>query len=209
MRSLRHSACLPSWWDLNANPCLSSSSSVQFSSVAQPCLTLCNPMNHSTPGLPIHHQLLESTQTHVHWVSDAIQPSHHQLLKYFSWASWNHAGTWLSLVWRVWSFHLCLLPLQDFFLGFRSFQSRFSHSSKTTTFCLSFVPSSAVLNQKCPQRKARVSVQCCAHMFASLLQGSCASFPYSLGPFPGPSDSFSSPALPEFVILIGLRAKAI
>ena len=50
--------------------------SVKFSSVAQSCLTLCNPMNHSTPGLPVHHQLPESTQTHVHWVSDAIQPSH-------------------------------------------------------------------------------------------------------------------------------------
>ena len=50
--------------------------SVQFSSVAQSCLTLCDPMNRSTPGLPIHHQLLEFTQTHVHRVSDAIQPSH-------------------------------------------------------------------------------------------------------------------------------------
>ena len=50
-------------------------SSVQLSSVTQSCLTLCNPMNHSTPGLPIHHQLPESTQTHVHWVGDAIQPS--------------------------------------------------------------------------------------------------------------------------------------
>ena len=47
-----------------------------FSSVALSCLTLCNPMNHSTPGLLVHHQLLESTQTHVHWASDAIQPSH-------------------------------------------------------------------------------------------------------------------------------------
>ena len=50
--------------------------SVQFSSVAQSCLTLCNPMNCSTPGLPIHHQLLEFTQTHVHRVRDGIQPSH-------------------------------------------------------------------------------------------------------------------------------------
>ena len=48
----------------------------QFSSVAQLCLTLCDPMNCSTPGLPVHHQLPESTQTHVHWVSDAIHPSH-------------------------------------------------------------------------------------------------------------------------------------
>ena len=48
----------------------------QFSSVAQSCLTLCNPMNHSTPGLPVHHQFPEFTQTHVHRVGDAIQPSH-------------------------------------------------------------------------------------------------------------------------------------
>ena len=47
----------------------------QFSSVTQSCLTLCNPMNCSMPGLPVHHQLLESTQTHVHWLGDAIQPS--------------------------------------------------------------------------------------------------------------------------------------
>ena len=50
--------------------------SVQFSSVAQSCPTLCDPMNHSTPGLPVYHQLPEFTQTHVHRVSDAIQPSH-------------------------------------------------------------------------------------------------------------------------------------
>ena len=49
---------------------------VQFSSVAQSCPTLCNPINRSTPGLPVHHQLPEFTQTHVHRVSDAIQPSH-------------------------------------------------------------------------------------------------------------------------------------
>ena len=48
----------------------------QFSSVAQSCLTLCDPMNCSTPGLPVHHQLPEFTQTHVLRVSDAIQPSH-------------------------------------------------------------------------------------------------------------------------------------
>ena len=48
----------------------------QFSSVAQSCQTLCDPMNLSTPGLPVHHQLPVSTQTHVHRVSDGIQPSH-------------------------------------------------------------------------------------------------------------------------------------
>ena len=49
---------------------------VQFSSFTQLCPTLCDPMNHSTPGLPVHHQLPEFTQNHVHWVGDAIQPSH-------------------------------------------------------------------------------------------------------------------------------------
>ena len=48
----------------------------QIRSVTHSCLTLCDPMNLSTPGLPVHHQLPEFTQTHVHWVSDAIQPSH-------------------------------------------------------------------------------------------------------------------------------------
>ena len=49
---------------------------LQFSSVAQSCLTLCDPMDCSTPGFPVHHQLPEFTQTHVHRASDAIQPSH-------------------------------------------------------------------------------------------------------------------------------------
>ena len=48
----------------------------QIRSVSQLCPTLCDPMNHSTPGLPVHHQLRDFTQTHVHRVSDAIQPSH-------------------------------------------------------------------------------------------------------------------------------------
>ena len=77
-------------------------SSVQFSSVTQSCLTLCDPMNHSTPGLPVHHHLPEFTQTHVHRVGDAIQPSHplsspsppafslsqHQVL--YKWVSSSH-----------------------------------------------------------------------------------------------------------------------
>ena len=80
----------PSWWILIVEKyfdygLLISSSrceqkghwlTVQFSSVTQSCPTLCNPMNRSTPGLPVHHQLPSSTQTHVHRVSDAIQPSH-------------------------------------------------------------------------------------------------------------------------------------
>ena len=77
-------------------------SSVQFSSVTQSCLTLCDPMNRSTPGLPVHHKLPEFTQTQVHQISDAIQPSHplvspsppalnpsqHQSL--FQWVSSSH-----------------------------------------------------------------------------------------------------------------------
>ena len=88
------------------------SHSVQFSSVAQSCLTLCNPMYCSTPGLPVRHQLPEFTQTHVHRVSDAIQPSHpllspsppafnfaqHQGL--FKWGSSSHQ------VAKVLEFHL-------------------------------------------------------------------------------------------------------
>ena len=79
--------------------------SVQFSSVAQSSLTLCDPMDSSMPGLPVHHKLLEFTQTHVHWVDDAIQPSHpllspsppafnlsqHQGL--FKWVSSSHQVT--------------------------------------------------------------------------------------------------------------------
>ena len=63
-------------WLYTQVPIMSWVSLVQFSSVAKLCPTLCDPMNHSMPGLPVHHQLPEFTQTHVHRVSDAIQPSH-------------------------------------------------------------------------------------------------------------------------------------
>ena len=66
-----------SWWRTDK---MWSADNVEYSdqirSVAQSCPTLCDPMNRSTPGLPVHHQLPEFTQTHVHQVSDAIQPSH-------------------------------------------------------------------------------------------------------------------------------------
>ena len=82
--------------------CMRGEGSVRFSSVAQSCLTLCDPMNPSTPGLPVHHKLPEITQTHVHRVSDAIKlshplsspsppapnPSQHQSL--FQWVSSSH-----------------------------------------------------------------------------------------------------------------------
>ena len=69
IRVLSNESVLPTRWpeywsfSFNISP---SNESVQFSSVTQSCLTLCNPMNHSMPGLPVHHQLLEFTQTHVH-----------------------------------------------------------------------------------------------------------------------------------------------
>ena len=65
-------------WDLIKikSFCTTKETISQFSSVAQSCPTLCDPMNHSTPGLPVHHQLPEFTQIHIHPVSDAIQPSH-------------------------------------------------------------------------------------------------------------------------------------
>ena len=88
----------------------------QIRSVAQSCLTLCDPMNCSTPGLPVHHQIPEFTQTHVHLVSDAIQPSHplssssppapnpsqHQSL--FQWVSFSHE------VAKVLSFSFSIIP---------------------------------------------------------------------------------------------------
>ena len=82
-----HPLSFPSPWDLFnpgiklESPVLQADSlptelSVQFSSVTQSCPTLCNPMNHSMPGLPVHHHLPEFIQTHVHQVGDAILPSH-------------------------------------------------------------------------------------------------------------------------------------
>ena len=57
-------------------PCFRNKESLCYCSVAHWCPTLCDPMGCSTPGFPVHHHLLELAQTHVHWVSDAIQPSH-------------------------------------------------------------------------------------------------------------------------------------
>ena len=91
---------------------------VQFCSVAQSCPTLCDPMDCSMPGLPVHHQLPEFTQTHVHWVGDAIQPSH--LLSSSSFPTFNlsqHQGLfkWVSSLHQV----VKVLELQ---LQYQSFQ---------------------------------------------------------------------------------------
>ena len=93
--------------------------SVQFRSVAQSCPTFCNPMNLSMPGLPVHHQLPEFTQNHVHQVGDAIQPSHplsslsppapnpfqHQSL--FQWVNSSHE------VVKYWSFNFSIIPSKE------------------------------------------------------------------------------------------------
>ena len=92
---------------------------LQYSSVAQLCPTLCDPMNRSTPGLPVHHQLPELTQTHVHWVNDAIQPSHplsspsppapnlsqHQSL--FQWVNPSHEWP------KYWGFSFSISPSNE------------------------------------------------------------------------------------------------
>ena len=88
--------------------------SLQFSSVAQSCPTLCDPMNRSTPGLPVHHQLPESTQTHVHRVSDAIQPSHPQSSPSpLSIRVFPNEST-LRMRWpKYWSFSFSIIPSNE------------------------------------------------------------------------------------------------
>ena len=93
---------------------------VQFSSVAQSCSTICNPMDCSMPGLPVHHQLPEFTQTHVHWVGDAIQPSHP--LSSPSPPTFNpsqHQGLFnesaLRISWpKYWSFSFSISPSSEY-----------------------------------------------------------------------------------------------
>ena len=92
----------------------------QFSSVAKSCLTLCNPMNRNTPGLPVHHRLLEFTQTHVCRVRDAIQPSHplsspsapasiFPSIRVFS----NESVIWIRWP-KYWSFSFSISPSNEY-----------------------------------------------------------------------------------------------
>ena len=91
-----------------------------FSSVAQSCLTLCDPMDCSIPGLPVYHQLLEPTQTHVHWVGDANSPSHPSLSP--SPPAFNlsqHQGLFtkvssLHQVEKYWSFSFSISPSNEY-----------------------------------------------------------------------------------------------
>ena len=92
-----------------------------FSSVAQLCPTLCNPMNHSMPGLLVHHQLPESTQIHVHWVGNAIQPSHFLssplLLRpsFFPSIRDFSNGSALHIRWaKYWSFNFNISPSKEY-----------------------------------------------------------------------------------------------
>ena len=111
-------------------------SSVHFSSVAQSCPTLCDPMNCSIPGLPVHHQLLEFTQTYVHWVGDAIQPS--QPLSSPSPPALNLSQNqglfqWVTLPIRwpqYWSFHFNISPTNEH-LGLISFRVDLVQSKKS------------------------------------------------------------------------------
>ena len=102
-------------------------SSVQFSLVTQSCPTLCDPMDCSTPGLPVHHQLPELTQIHVHWVSDAIQPSHPLLSPFllpsiFASITVFSNESALHIRWpKYWSFSFNISPTNEH-LGLISFR---------------------------------------------------------------------------------------
>ena len=93
--------------------------SIQFSSVPQSCPTLCEPMNHTTPGLPVHHQLPEFTQTHVHRVGDAIQPSHPLLSPYplapnpSQHQVFSNESTLLMRWPKYWSFSFSIIPSKE------------------------------------------------------------------------------------------------
>ena len=97
-----------------------SSSQTQFSSVAQSCPTLCDPMDCSMPGIPVHHQLLKFTQTHVHWVGDAIQPSYPLLSPSpptFNPSQHQSLFKWVSscITWpKDWSFSFRISPSNEY-----------------------------------------------------------------------------------------------
>ena len=87
---------------------------VQFSSVAQSCLTLCDPMNCSMPGLPVHHQLPEFTQTHVHRVRDAIQPPHPLSSPSPPAPNPSSNESTLRMRWpKYWSFSFSIIPSKE------------------------------------------------------------------------------------------------
>ena len=87
----------------------------QFSSVAQSRPTLCDPIRYSTPGFPVHHQLPELAQTHVHRVSNAIQPSHPVIPFSSCLQSLPASGTFLHIMWpKYWSFSFSISPSNEY-----------------------------------------------------------------------------------------------
>ena len=136
---------------------------LQFSSVAWSYLTLCDSMDCSTPGFPVHHQLLGLAQTHVHWVGDAIQPSHplsspsppalnpsqHQGL--FKWVS----SDTMSIRWpKYWSFSFSIIPSSEY-SGLISFRMD----------CLDLLAVQGILKSLLQHHSSKASVLQCSAFF--------------------------------------------
>ena len=155
------------------NSAIKSKSTVQFSSVTQSCPALCDPMNRSTPGLPVHHQLPEFTQTYVHRVGDAIQPPHlHPLLllppippsiRVFS------NGSTLCMRWpNYWSFSFSISPSKEIpgLISFRMdcmFQTITLITNERLACCsLRYLPYFFKLEYSCLQQHCCVSFCCTA-----------------------------------------------
>ena len=123
-------------------PVQEDSISVQYSSVAQSCLTLYDPMNRSTPGLPVYHRLPEITQTHVHWVSDAKRSLVFPILFFTSISShWSLKKALLSLPAIIWNcIQMGIFFLFSFAFRFLFFSQLFVKPPQTAIllFCISF-----------------------------------------------------------------------
>ena len=162
------------WKDIFSNPAYN----LQFCSVSQSCPTLSDSMNCSTPGLPVHHQLPEFTQTHIHQVSDAIQPSHPMLSPSppapnpSQHQSLFHEST-LRIRWpKYWSFSFSITPSKEIpglifrmdWLDLLAIQGTLMsllqhHSSKASILqCLAFCSSASVFLQSVPSRVFLISV---------------------------------------------------
>ena len=101
--------------DICDKPTGNTISSVQFSSVAQSCPTICDPMDCSTPGFPVHHQLPELAQTHVHPVDDAIQPSHPLSSSPPAFNLSQHQGLFQWVRWpKYWGFSFSISPSNEY-----------------------------------------------------------------------------------------------
>ena len=130
-------------WNVSSTQLLPWIWPVQFSSVAQLCSTLCDPMDYSMPGFPVQHHLPELAQTHVHWVGDDIEPSHPPA---FSLSQHQPLGSFPMSRWpRYWSFSFSISPSNEYsvLISFRidwldrltvqgTFKSLQHHSSKAS-----------------------------------------------------------------------------